>query len=276
MRIKIEPDDFGTQPDSTVAFAATGYDAYDNVVALIDPTWECTGGPLTPNGNVCELVAADPGNHSISCTDVGIEGTATFWIMGPLQDITVATASTNLYVGNQVLFSAKGLDQWNNPVPIAPVWTATGGTIVPGGGKMTKGFLVDSVTAVYTVLEVGNHIMVCTDSLFGIADTAHIVVSEDTSGIYEYRGRNAFYLFQNSPNPFSAETTISFSLRADCYVTLKVFDRWGREIAVLADSQFMPGLHEMIFDGRGLPAGLYFYTIRINGFGDIGKMILMK
>lgn len=85
-----------------------------------------------------------------------------------------------------------------------------------------------------------------------------------------------FSLYQNYPNPFSKETLIRFEVEKTCHIILKVFDFHGREIAELANSQFSPGMHEVVFDGQGLRSGLYFYTIRMKGFYDMKKMILME
>ena len=85
-----------------------------------------------------------------------------------------------------------------------------------------------------------------------------------------------FELFQNYPNPFNPETTISFTVKIGCHVTLKVFNLLGREVAVPVNKQLEPGLYKVKFLGRDLPSGLYFYTIRMNDFFDVKKMVILE
>ncbi len=80
-------------------------------------------------------------------------------------------------------------------------------------------------------------------------------------------------LAQNYPNPFSSTTTILFSLPQREYVTLKVFDVLGREIATLVDGELNAGEHTAVFDARDLPAGVYFYELRTTNL-RIAKMMV--
>ncbi len=73
-------------------------------------------------------------------------------------------------------------------------------------------------------------------------------------------------LGQNSPNPFSRATVISFSLPKAGYVDLRVYDLIGQEVATLVDGELPAGEHHVDFDRRNLPSGVYFY--RLNA-GDV-------
>ncbi|GEM_PF-2301004 len=70
---------------------------------------------------------------------------------------------------------------------------------------------------------------------------------------------------QNNPNPFTASTTIHFSLDATTNVVLTVEDVLGRPIATLANGKFGPGEHEATFNAAGLPDGVYRYTLQAEG-----------
>lgn len=84
-------------------------------------------------------------------------------------------------------------------------------------------------------------------------------------------------IFQNSPNPFTDQTTIEFTLTADAPVTLLVFDSMGRKIATLLDDEpITTGTHNSTFDGTDYPSGVYYYTIRAGAFFGTQKMILTK
>ena len=75
-------------------------------------------------------------------------------------------------------------------------------------------------------------------------------------------------LAQNSPNPFSRSTAIRFALSQASHVELKVYDLIGQEVAVLVDDELRVGEHSVIFDGRDLPNGVYFYRLNT---GDVTK-----
>ena len=70
-------------------------------------------------------------------------------------------------------------------------------------------------------------------------------------------------LEQNYPNPFNPATTIGFSMGDPGFVTLKVFDLLGREVAVLVHDQKGPGRYEVKFDAASVPSGMYFYRMQI-------------
>jgi hypothetical protein len=86
-----------------------------------------------------------------------------------------------------------------------------------------------------------------------------------------------FSLKQNYPNPFNPTTSIRFEIAKNTNITLKVYDINGKEVAVLADNEFViPGLKEVIFDGKNYASGIYFYTLITNDFKDTKKMVLLK
>jgi len=72
---------------------------------------------------------------------------------------------------------------------------------------------------------------------------------------------SSFVLHQNYPNPFNPTTAISYQLTAPSFVSLKVYDVLGREVAILVNGVQSEGLHEAIFSGAGLSSGIYFYRL---------------
>jgi hypothetical protein len=86
----------------------------------------------------------------------------------------------------------------------------------------------------------------------------------------------AFLLRQNHPNPFNPVTRIAYSLPRTSRVSLKVYDRTGRIVAVLADGVHAPGAHHAEFHPDGLPAGLYFCRMEAGTSVQTIKMLYVK
>jgi len=87
---------------------------------------------------------------------------------------------------------------------------------------------------------------------------------------------NDFALSQNYPNPFNPTTTINFSVRKESFVSIKVYDALGREIATLVNEQKPTGNYKVDFNGSGLASGIYFYRMSAGNFTGIKKLVLLK
>jgi hypothetical protein len=85
-----------------------------------------------------------------------------------------------------------------------------------------------------------------------------------------------FVLYQNYPNPFNPTTTISFLLPKSEFVSLKIFDVLGREVAVLVNDYLTAGKYEIDFIADKLSSGIYFYKIQTDIFTETKKLILIK
>jgi photosystem II stability/assembly factor-like uncharacterized protein len=97
---------------------------------------------------------------------------------------------------------------------------------------------------------------------------------------------NSFLLSQNYPNPFNPSTTIKYEIPERGFVTLKVYDILGNEIATLVNEEKLAGSYEVEFSAKGgyassgnaynLPSGIYFYSLSSGNFFSTKKMILLK
>ena len=94
---------------------------------------------------------------------------------------------------------------------------------------------------------------------------------------------DCFELQQNYPNPFNPKTTISFSISSSSFVTLKIYNVIGQEVATLLDNSLIEdGNHQIVFDANNLSSGIYFARISVTNeeteFTEIrnSKMLLMK
>ena len=85
-----------------------------------------------------------------------------------------------------------------------------------------------------------------------------------------------FNLEQNFPNPFNPTTSIKYSIPSNNFVTLKVYDLLGREVAILVNEEKHPGIYEIKFNASSLSSGAYFYKLQAGDFIDAKKFVLMK
>lgn len=85
-----------------------------------------------------------------------------------------------------------------------------------------------------------------------------------------------FELKQNYPNPFNPITKIDFSVPKNEFVTIKIYDVSGREIFTLLNETKAAGNYSVSFNSQNLSSGIYFYTMRTNGFVQTRRMVLMK
>ncbi len=110
----------------------------------------------------------------------------------------------------------------------------------------------------------------------------------DFNGTYEYSSvievemtPSKFALSQNYPNPFNPSTSIQYAISSTQFVTLKVYDLLGREVATLVNEEKAAGSYEIDFNvGRdsspALASGIYFYKIQAGDFVETKKMLLLK
>ncbi|HMS35497.1 MAG TPA: T9SS type A sorting domain-containing protein [Ignavibacteria bacterium] len=86
----------------------------------------------------------------------------------------------------------------------------------------------------------------------------------------------SFSLSQNYPNPFNPVTNIEFGISESGFVTLKVYDMVGKEVAVLVNKTMLPGYYKVKFDAANLTSGIYFYELQANNHRELNKMVLLK
>jgi len=85
-----------------------------------------------------------------------------------------------------------------------------------------------------------------------------------------------YALDQNFPNPFNPTTKISYSIKQEGIVTLKVYDVLGNEVATLINEVKPEGFYDVDFNANDLPSGIYFYKMQAGKFMAVNKMVLMR
>lgn len=86
----------------------------------------------------------------------------------------------------------------------------------------------------------------------------------------------SYELFQNYPNPFNPSTKINYSVKERGFVSLKVYNILGVEIATLVNGYKPAGTYEAFLNAAKLSSGVYIYSLSVNGFRQTRKMILEK
>ena len=86
----------------------------------------------------------------------------------------------------------------------------------------------------------------------------------------------SFELFQNYPNPFNPRTNIKYSVGKNSFVSLKVYDILGNEIATLVHEQKPVGRYMVEFDASKLPSGIYIYSMIAEKYKETRKIVLLK
>ncbi len=85
-----------------------------------------------------------------------------------------------------------------------------------------------------------------------------------------------YELKQNYPNPFNPSTTIKFSITNKQFVSLKIYDVLGNEVANLVNEEKPSGEYEIEFNANNLGSGIYFYKLVSGSFIKTKKMVLLK
>jgi len=101
-------------------------------------------------------------------------------------------------------------------------------------------------------------------------------LTTDVNDIFKEKIPGKYSLLQNYPNPFNPKTVIEFYIPKNDYVTLKVYNWLGQEVASLVEGERAAGKYKITFDASKLSSGVYFYSLRTRDYSETRKMILVK
>ncbi len=78
------------------------------------------------------------------------------------------------------------------------------------------------------------------------------------------------------PNPFNAQTTISYTLPEPGEVSLIVYNLLGQRVGRLYEGMRPAGEHRALWDAAAFPSGIYFARLEAGGVSQTAKMVLLK
>ena len=102
-------------------------------------------------------------------------------------------------------------------------------------------------------------------------------IQSQTTGLEKvdyFRDVDAIVLGQNSPNPFSDSTLISFYLPEEEEVSIEFFNSNIETVKSIENVEFPAGKNEIVFNAEELPAGIYFYRLKVAKYVDVKKMVI--
>lgn len=197
------------------------------------------------------------------CSATTVQATTHVVQFGGSFGITYSPNSLSVSVGDTL--------KWEGDFGVHPLSS----TSVPAGAL---NFLQSSGSVFsYVVTVAGTYQYQC-DVHFSLGMVGSFTASPATgieNGRISFRP-DAFSLKQNYPNPLNPSTVISYQIATTSYVTLKVYNVLGEEVAALVDETEEPGEYSVRFDGSKLPSGVYFYRMNAGNFNAVEKLVLLK
>jgi hypothetical protein len=229
--------------------------------------------------------------------------------------LIVKNLSNNTVVGNSATSSGGGIGFfgggnvnpvlmnfiiWGNSAPNNPQLPSTADvqySNVEGGHSDTTNINSDPLFA-DTINYYLSAISPCIDA--GNPDTSYNDPDGSRNDMGAYGGPNSItglfiikdnnkmpgelYLKQNYPNPFNPRTTIEFSIPKTEFVTLKIYNLLGQEVATLVSDRLKAGNYNFTWDASSLASGMYFYELKAgdpstgsgSGYVQTRKMVYLK
>jgi len=87
---------------------------------------------------------------------------------------------------------------------------------------------------------------------------------------------DVFSMKQNYPNPFNPSTSISFSIASKSFVSMKVFNVIGKEVATIVSEELSPGNYTRQWYANGFASGFYFCRLQAGAISETKTLILLK
>lgn len=181
--------------------------------------------------------------------------------------LTFSPQTINVFVGDTVKWTRTGGS--HTTTCDGQTFTSRPAGALPWNAPLTSG----SPTFTYVITVAGTYNYICEPH----APSMSGVINATVSGITQLNEIAISYgISQNYPNPFNPETNIKFSIPVPSFVTLKVYNNTGKEIATLVNEKLGSASYEINWNASGQNSGVYYYRIQAGEFTQTRKMMLIK
>lgn len=115
------------------------------------------------------------------------------------------------------------------------------------------------------------------NSFYKFVEGEGIASTTDIGEVSDYIP-SGYSLEQNYPNPFNPTTIITYTIpdASGAFVSLKIYDILGNEIADLINEQKPEGRYQINFDAKNLSSGIYYYQLIAGNFVQTKKLLLLR
>jgi len=144
---------------------------------------------------------------------------------------------------------------------------------IPSVGDTYTILTAASTTGSFDVVELPDGIQAAVDVQ---SDHVNLIVTNVTVANEPDATPTGFTMEPIYPNPFNNSATVTFTLDAPRHIRISLFDILGREIEVLVEGVRLAGEHEIIFDGQGVPSGVYLVRVEAEGFVQTRRITLLR
>jgi hypothetical protein len=86
----------------------------------------------------------------------------------------------------------------------------------------------------------------------------------------------SYKLHQNYPNPFNPTTEVKYEIGEANFISLKVYNILGEEVATLINKEQKAGSYNVVFKGNNLPSGIYLIKMTAHKYSNTIKALLIK
>lgn len=136
---------------------------------------------------------------------------------------------------------------------------------------LSLGTTGDSVTCTWKVVAKNGLDSLTSSSFIVRLRRVNVGISQLSTNVPE-----RFSLYNNYPNPFNPATIIKFDIAKSDFVTLKIYNMLGEEVATLVNENLTPGSYSVDFNASNISSGIYFYRMRTRDFVETKRMVLTK
>lgn len=193
-------------------------------------------------------------------------------ISGSANDIWIFQIAGNLEVGNGAIVNLAG------GVQAANIFWQVAGQVSIGTTAAMKGIILCQTGISMNTGATLNGRALAQTAVTLISNT--LVKPTNVTSVNNNSVPLAFTLSQNYPNPFNPSTRIQYSLEKSAFVSLKIYNVIGVEVATLVNDNQEAGNYTVQFginkETKNLSSGVYFYRLEAGSFTSTRKLVLIK